>query len=370
MKIALCLYKYFPFGGLQRDFLRIAEVLYKRGHQVRTYTRKWDAPEKPNWMDIVIVPVSGITNHSQNVKYFNWVQNHLRDNPVDRVVGFNKMPGLDVYYGADVCYLEKVENEKGFFYKFSSRFKHYYEFEKRTVGRGLKNKLMIITPNQKRDFQKHYQTEDDRFYLLPPGISSDRKYSNFRTNARKDFRQKNNLQDNDFLLLQIGSDFSRKGVDRSIKALAALPEEIRKHTYLYVLGQDNESKFASLACNLKVKNQILFMGGRSDVPDFIAGADLFLHPARSENTGTAILEALVGGLPEIVTDVCGYAPYVEEANSGFVLESPYNQESFNACLRESLDRTKLENWQRNARHFADTKDLYSLPEKAADVILG
>ena len=49
-------------------------------------------------------------------------------------------------------------------------------------------------------------------------------------------------------------------------------------------------------------------------------------------------------------------PYVEEANSGFVLESPYNQESFNACLRESLDRTKLENWQRNARHFADTKE--------------
>ena len=71
MKLALCLYNYFPYGGLQRDFLRIAEVLYKRGHQIRTYTRKWDAPEKPNWMDIVIVPVSGITNHSQNVKYFN-----------------------------------------------------------------------------------------------------------------------------------------------------------------------------------------------------------------------------------------------------------------------------------------------------------
>ena len=43
MKIAICLYKYFPFGGLQRDFLRIAEVLVKRGHEVRVYTREWNA---------------------------------------------------------------------------------------------------------------------------------------------------------------------------------------------------------------------------------------------------------------------------------------------------------------------------------------
>lgn len=370
MKIALCLHKYFPFGGLQRDFLRIAEVLHKRGHEVRTYTRQWDAPQKPDWMEVVIVPVSGLSNHSKNIKYFNWVQNHLKEHPVDRVVGFNKMPLLDVYYGADVCYIEKVQNEKGFLYRLSNRFKHYYEYEKQTVGRGLKTKLLIITPNQKRDFQKHYQTEDERFYLLPPGISLDRKYSNFRPNARAEFRHQNNLADDDFLLLQIGSDFQRKGVDRSIRAIASLPEHLRKHIYLYVLGEDKAAKFTALAASLNVKDQVRFLGGRNDVPDFIAGADLFLHPARSENTGTAILEALVGGLPEIVTDVCGYAPYVDKANSGLVLNSPYNQEEFNIGLLESLDAGKLAAWQTNAKHFADTEDLYSLTEKAADVILG
>lgn len=370
MKIALCLYKYFPFGGLQRDFLRIAEVLHKRGHEVRTYTRQWDAPEKPEWMEVVIVPVTGLSNHSKNVKYFNWIQNHLKAHPVDRVVGFNKMPLLDVYYGADVCYIEKVINEKSFLYRFSNRFKHYYEYEKQTVGRGLKTKLMIITPNQKRDFQKNYQTEDERFYLLPPGISMDRKYSNFRPNAREEFRRQNNLRDNDFLLLQIGSDFKRKGVDRSIRALASLPEELRARTYLFILGEDKAAKFSALATSLGIKGHVRFLGGRSDVPDFIAGADLFLHPARSENTGTAILEALVGGLPEIVTDVCGYAPYVQKAASGFVLSSPYNQEEFNSCLLDSLCTDKLALWQANARHYADTEDLYSLTEKAADVILG
>lgn len=368
MKIAICLYKYFPFGGLQRDFLRIAEVLVQRGHEVRVYTREWNADTKPQNMEIILVPTTGFSNNAKNVSYFNWVQNHLNSHPVDRVVGFNKMPKLDVYYGADVCFAEKTA-DKVFFYKLTSRYKHYLEYEKQTVGKGLKTKLMIITPNQKRDFQKHYQTEDERFYLLPPGISPDRKYSNFRPNAREDFRQKNHLDEEDFLLLQIGSDFKRKGVDRSIEALASLPEELKKHTFLYVIGLDKPEKFADLAASLKVSQNVRFWGGRNDVPDFIASADLFLHPARSENTGTAILEALVGGLPEIVTDVCGYAPYVEKARSGLVLDSPYDQKQFNDYLQKALNLAQLDKWRNNAKSFADTEDLYSLPEKAADIIL-
>ena len=368
MNIAICLYTYFPYGGLQRDFLRIAEVLVKRGHHVRVYTRKWDADVKPAWLDIVFVPTSSFSNHSKNSLYYHWIQNHLKDHPVDKVVGFNKMPNLDVYYGADVCFLEKTQ-DKNFFYKLSGRYKHYTEFEKLTVGRGLKTKLMIITPNQKRDFQKHYQTEDDRFYLLPPGISADRKYSNFPINAREKFRSEHQLTDDDFVLLAIGSDFKRKGVDRSIEALASLPQELRSRTYLYVIGLDKEGPFEKRAQELGVSKQVRFWGGRDDVPNFIAGSDLLLHPARSENTGTAILEALVGGLPEIVTDVCGYAPFVKDAETGFVLTSPYNQAQFNDYLLKSLDRELLQKWRNNACHYADSQDLYSLPEKAADIIL-
>lgn len=60
------------------------------------------------------MPVKSRTNHGRNAEYYAWVQAHLRAHPVDRVVGFNKMPGLDVYFAADVCYAEKVAQEKGF----------------------------------------------------------------------------------------------------------------------------------------------------------------------------------------------------------------------------------------------------------------
>ncbi len=42
MRVAFCLYKYFPFGGLQRDFMRIAQTVAARGYQVRVYTQSWE----------------------------------------------------------------------------------------------------------------------------------------------------------------------------------------------------------------------------------------------------------------------------------------------------------------------------------------
>ena len=45
-------------------------------------------------------------------------------------------------------------------------------------------------------------------------------------------------------------------------------------------------------------------------------ADLLIHPAYNENTGTVLLEALVAGLPVLVSAVCGYAHYIAEADAG------------------------------------------------------
>ena len=137
---------------------------------------------------------------------------------------------------------------------------------------------------------------------------------------------------------------------------------------LFVIGHDKPGRFAQLARRLGVAEQVLFLGGRSDVPDFLLAADLLLHPSYHENTGTAILEALVAGLPVLTLDVCGYAHYVTTARAGMVLESPFKQANFNQLLEKMLSSTTSKQWQQNALAFAKTADLYSLPDKAADLI--
>ena len=73
----------------------------------------------------------------------------------------------------------------------------------------------------------------------------------------------------------------------------------------------------------------------------------------------------------LTTAVCGYAHYITQANCGDVIEEPWRQDALNDILRKALTQPSLRAaWAENARHYADTQDLYSLPEKAADIITG
>src|SRR3979490_658883 len=106
MQLAFVLYKYFPFGGLQHDSMRIAPECQARGQQIRVYTLSWEGATAPG-LEVILVPVKALFNHRRYEKFTAWVQADLAKRPVDRLIGFNKMPGLDVYYAADGCFEDK-----------------------------------------------------------------------------------------------------------------------------------------------------------------------------------------------------------------------------------------------------------------------
>ena len=206
---------------------------------------------------------------------------------------------------------------------------------------------------------------------LPPGIAADRRAPANAGEIRAEFRREFQLADDNLLLVQIGSGFKTKGLDRSLKALAALPRALKQRTRLIAIGQDDPKPFLLQVKALGLSGQVQILKGRSDIPRVLLGADLLIHPAYNENTGTVLLEALVAGLPVLVTDVCGYAHYITDANCGRVVPSPFEQQVLDQMLAQMLaDAAQRSAWSRNALAFAETADLYSMPQKAADVILG
>ncbi|MBA1273564.1 glycosyltransferase family 4 protein [Stutzerimonas azotifigens] len=370
MQLAFILYKYFPFGGLQRDFMRIALECQRRGHAIRVYTMIWEG-EVPEGFEVLVAPVKALFNHTRNERFTAWVEDDLAKRPVDRVVGFNKMPGLDVYYAADPCFEDKAQTLRNPVYRRWGRYKHFARYERAVFDPQSKTEILMISEVQQPLFVKHYGTPAERFHLLPPGIAQDRRAPPDAEAVRADFRAEFGLNDSQLLLVQIGSGFKTKGLDRSLKALAALPREIKQRTRLFVIGQDDPKPFQLQSTALGIAEQVVFLKGRSDVPRFLLGADLLIHPAYNENTGTVLLEALVAGLPVLVTDVCGYAHYIEDADCGRVVPSPFDQQALNATLAQMLaEGEQRALWQRNALAYADQADLYSMPERAADVILG
>jgi UDP-glucose:(heptosyl)LPS alpha-1,3-glucosyltransferase len=96
---------------------------------------------------------------------------------------------------------------------------------------------------------------------------------------------------------------------------------------------------------------------------------LLVHPAIEENTGTAIVEALVANLPVIATANCGYAFHVEHAGAGIVIADPYEQAQFNRSLRQSLEDPALrERWRANAQRYVERTDMFSRPQRAVELI--
>ena len=369
MQLAFVLYKYFPFGGLQRDFMRIALECQRRGHAIRVYTMIWEG-DIPDGFEVLIAPVKALFNHRRNEKLSAWMAEDLAKRPVDRVIGFNKMPGLDVYYAADGCFEDKAQTLRGGLYRRWGRYRHFAEYERAVFAKDARTEILMISEVQQPLFVKHYATPAGRFHLLPPGIAADRRAPANAAEIRAEFRREFKLGEDDLLLVQIGSGFKTKGLDRSLKAVASLPRELRKRTRLIVIGQDDPKPFLLQMKALGISDQVDLLKGRSDIPRFLLGADLLIHPAYNENTGTVLLEALVAGLPVLVTDVCGYAHYIAEADSGRVLSSPFEQDDLNRTLAEMLaDPAARARWSANGLAFADTADLYSMPQHAADVIL-
>ena len=365
--IAFCLFKYFPYGGLQRDFLRIALETQTRGFNIKIYTLEWEG-DIPAGFEVIVVPVSAVTNHSRYRKYHAWVCSDLEKCAVERLVGFNKMPGLDVYYAADSCYEDKAQHQRSWAYRRTPRYELFSEFEESVFSRDSKTEVLMISSVQVPLFQRYYGTRNERIHLLSPGIARDRIAPANRVDIREDFRREMDLDDDEILLLMIGSGFITKGLDRILIAMSALPQAILDRTRLIAIGQDNPGAFSRMALKLGLAGQVTILKGRDDVPRFLMGADLLVHPAYVENTGTVLLEAIVAGLPVIATDICGYAPYIEQADAGRLIPAPFQQETFNAMLESMMTKLGYSDWSANGIAFAAVADIYDMPKLAADYI--
>jgi len=367
MKFSFQIYSYFPFGGQQRDFLRIVTECLQRGHTVDVYTRSWQGVV-PEQLKLIIVPASGLTRLAQYRRFTDWVAAALAKQPPHTVVGFNKMPLLDVYFAADPCFAEKAVAQRGFYYQYTPRYRHFKAYEAAVFGASSTTEVLLLSPQQRREFGQHYPGCELRLHDLPPGIAADRRVSARDPVLKAALRAELGLSADSVLLLQVGSGFRVKGVDRSLRAMAALPAELRQRCRYLLVGQDKPAPFLRLARQLGIGSQVTILPGRDDIPRFLAAADLLLHPAYLESAGYVLLEATIAGLPVLTTASCGYAFHIEQAQSGAVCIEPFQQAELNRLLAGMLPQLPVAAWSANGLRYGSNEDLYAMPRVAADLI--
>ncbi|MES2547979.1 MAG: glycosyltransferase family 4 protein [Pseudomonadota bacterium] len=350
MKFAFIIFKYFPFGGMQRDMLRTANELLKRGHTVEIFTMTWQG-DVPADIQVHELPQKAWFNYQRYQQFIEASFAQINASQFDYVFGYNRMAGLDAHFAADPCFIERAHKQRNFLYRLLPRFKWFAACEKAVFSADVVTEILAVSLTEKPHFQHWYGTQSERFHYIPPFLSPQRFVLQDKTAMRAHLRDAFGFAANDFVFLLTGSGFAMKGLDRAISALAALPENVRASTRLVAVGQDNPSQFQKMAKKLGIANHVVISKGRPDIPQLMQGADVCIHPAYRENTGLVILEGMASGAPMLVTASCGYAHHVADADAGIVTASPFDQAVFNQQFLQMIQTDKKAKWSQNGLSY-------------------
>jgi len=121
---------------------------------------------------------------------------------------------------------------------------------------------------------------------------------------RTEVRDRLGLAADDVVLVAAARHEHQKGLDTLV---AALPEVRREVPGVQLVVAGREGNDTPLLCQLMtsggVEDRVRLLGARTDVPDLIAAADVFVAPSRWEGLGSAVMEAMGIGTPIVAGDV-------------------------------------------------------------------
>ena len=363
MKIALGIVSLSELGGLQRDCLALADALQARGHDVELFAARCVAPW-PASRPVQLLASRRATNHGVDMA-FGQAFREAVGSRFDLVVGFNKMPGLDVYYCADPCFAAKPAP---LWKRLLPRYRARLALERACFGSSSATTVLLLSSETVLSYRKAWHTPDERLLLLPPRIAAHRARPELRAPAlRAQARSAQGLGERDVAWLWVATQPATKGLDRVI---AALPQHGRAR--LLVTGLSSHDHKARsclrLADRLKVGDRIRWLGHRDDIPQLMTLADVLVHPARLDVTGQVILEAIANGLAVVVSAVCGFAHHIEAAGAGAVIAEPFDERAFSGALALAGDAPTRQAWSEKALAYARHHDFARGLEAAAEAV--
>jgi glycosyltransferase involved in cell wall biosynthesis len=140
----------------------------------------------------------------------------------------------------------------------------------------------------------------------------------------------------------VGRLHEQKGVDVLLQALRQLRERRPGVRLCLRLVGDGPSKaeLVAIADRNEIAEDVEFLGDRDDVAELLEESDIFVLPSRAEGLSNALLEAMSGGLPVVVSNIPGNDDVIEHEDNGLLFTSD-DPTSLTSELMRLLDDMQL-----------------------------
>jgi glycosyltransferase involved in cell wall biosynthesis len=152
------------------------------------------------------------------------------------------------------------------------------------------------------------------------------------------FRRRHGIPLEAPLMGTVANLFSRKGYDVMCRAVSVLKRRYPEVHYLIVGTGDSgyERELRDLVRLLGLEGQVHFAGFQDPVYPALAAMDLYVHPARMEGFGIALLEAMAMTKPVVATTTGGIPDIVVQGETGLLVE-PGNPEALASSIGVLLE---------------------------------
>jgi glycosyltransferase involved in cell wall biosynthesis len=175
--------------------------------------------------------------------------------------------------------------------------------------------------------------------------------SNIGEATKRRIKEENGISTDDFVFIFIGRQTHFKGFDKVVLAFLKLKEQHDRIKLLLIGEKDRihpTSKQQRFEKALKEDKDIVRVGWKENVQDYLAISDLNVFPSEREGLPVNLMESLSMGVPVITINSRGCKEVVRHETDGLVL-AKHDVEHLSAAMEDLLkNRDKLQTFAANA----------------------
>lgn len=151
-------------------------------------------------------------------------------------------------------------------------------------------------------------------YIHGIGLNIKRMHSTKR--SRQDVREEFNVKEGEKLVVSIGELDENKNHSTVIRALSKTGRKDVKYVICGV-GPKKDALLQQIE-EFGLKDNVILAGYRTDIPEILNSADIFIFPSFHEGMPVSALEAMACGLPLICSKIRGNVDIVVEDLNGYL----------------------------------------------------
>ncbi len=176
--------------------------------------------------------------------------------------------------------------------------------------------VVFCSDNVRKQVKELYDIEFQNYSVFHNVIHPEE----IRTKANDKIQEPFGFTDNLFTFSSVGRVKNGKGYPLLLDIHKKLIDKGLYHRIIIIGDGDKLAELKTKAQNLGLRDTFILLGSKNNPFPYIAGSDCFILPTQSEAYPLSVKEALVLGVPALVTDVGGVNEIVDNNTDGLLMK--------------------------------------------------